>query len=109
MPKNKSLTFKERVLLVVANIKKGEVLTYKEVAILSKNSRAYRAVGNILNKNYNPQIPCHRVIRSNGKIGGYNRGSKLKEVLLDREAKYATNNKRRKKGIDEKNKRGSIK
>lgn len=109
MPKNKSLTFKERVLLVVANIKKGEVLTYKEVAILSKNSRAYRAVGNILNKNYNPQIPCHRVIRSNGKIGGYNRGSKLKEVLLDREAKYATNNKRRKKGIDEKNKRGSAK
>ncbi|MDO8555254.1 MAG: MGMT family protein [bacterium] len=35
---------------------------------------AYRAVGNILNKNHDPKIPCHRVIRTDGKLGGYNRG-----------------------------------
>jgi len=37
--------------------------------------RVYREVGNILNKNFNPTIPCHRVIRSDGKLGGYNRGA----------------------------------
>ncbi|MFO0718901.1 MAG: MGMT family protein [Candidatus Paceibacterota bacterium] len=68
------MKFKDRVLLVVAKIPKGKVLTYKEVAQKAGNTKASRAVGNILNKNYNPKIPCHRVVRSDGKIGGYNRG-----------------------------------
>ena len=51
-------------------------MTYK-VAEKAGNLRAYRAVGNILHQNYNPQIPCHRVIRSDGSIGGYNRGEKF--------------------------------
>jgi O-6-methylguanine DNA methyltransferase len=79
--------FKDRVLKVVKGIKKGEVMTYKEVAVRAGNSKAYRAVGNILSKNFNSQIPCHRVIRSDGKIGGYNKGVKNKEKLLKNEIK----------------------
>jgi methylated-DNA-[protein]-cysteine S-methyltransferase len=78
-------TFKEKVLEVVSNIKKGKTLTYKEVARLSGNEKASRSVGNILNKNYNPNIPCHRVIKSNGLIGGYNRGEKNKVKILKSE------------------------
>lgn len=81
-------TFKNKVLKIVAKIPKGKVLSYKEVAKLAGWPKAYRAVGNILNKNYNPKIPCHRVICSDGKIGGYNRGEKMKINLLKREDIY---------------------
>lgn len=79
------MTFKEKVLQVVKNIPKGKTMTYMEVAKKAGSSKAYRAVGNILNKNYDPSIPCHRVVRSDGKIGGYNRGSKKKKELLKQE------------------------
>ncbi len=79
------MLFTEKVLSVVKRIPKGEVLTYKEVATRAGNSRASRAVGNILNKNYDCQIPCHRVVRSDGEIGGYNRGSKKKLHILKQE------------------------
>lgn len=77
-----NLSFQKKVLKAVKSIPKGKVLTYKTVAGLSGNSRAYRAVGNILNKNYDPNIPCHRVIRSDWKIGKYNMGVKKKIELL---------------------------
>ena len=77
--------FKERVLKVVAKIPKGQVLTYKEVAKRAGNPRAYRAVGNIMNKNYDPKIPCYRVIRSDGQIGGYRSGRNMKMALLKKE------------------------
>lgn len=54
----------EKVYRVVRKIPKGKVLTYKEVARRAGRPNAYRAVGNILNKNYDPEIPCHRVVRS---------------------------------------------
>ncbi len=79
------ITFSEKVRNVVRKIPKGKVLTYAQVAALSGNKNAYRAVGNILNKNFDKIIPCHRVIRSGGKIGGYNRGVKLKKKLLESE------------------------
>lgn len=60
-------TFGEKVFAVVKTIKKGQVLTYKEVAKMAGSPRAFRAVGNILNKNYDKNIPCHRVVRSDGK------------------------------------------
>jgi O-6-methylguanine DNA methyltransferase len=60
-------------------------MTYKQVAKAAGRPRAYRAVGNILNKNYNPLIPCHRVIRSDGKLGGYNRGIAIKRKRLRKE------------------------
>ena len=77
--------FKNKVLKVVQSIKKGYVLTYKDVAILAGSPKAFRAVGNILNKNYDPKIPCHRVIRSDGSLGGYNRGDNKKLELLKKE------------------------
>lgn len=83
---NTKKSFKKRVLDAVAKIKKGETLTYKKVAVLAGSPNACRAVGNILNKNYNPLIPCHRVVRSDGSVGGYNRGGKLKKLLLKKEA-----------------------
>ncbi len=82
MPKS---SFKEKVLLVVKSIPRGQVLTYAQVAKRAGSPRAYRAVGNILNTNYNPAIACHRVISSNGKIGGYNRGIKKKKNILQEE------------------------
>ncbi|TSC54924.1 MAG: methylated-DNA-[protein]-cysteine S-methyltransferase [Parcubacteria group bacterium LiPW_30] len=77
--------FTKKVFGVVSKIPKGKTLTYKEVAKRAGNEKACRAVGNILNKNYNPKIPCHRVVRSDGKIGGYNRGVKIKLEMLKKE------------------------
>ncbi len=77
--------FQKRVYKVVKKIPKGKILTYKEVARKIGNPKAYRAVGNVLNKNLDPLIPCHRVIKSNGKTGGYNRGVNMKIELLKEE------------------------
>ena len=60
--------------MVVRGIKKGQVMTYKQVAKAAGSPRASRGVGSILKTNYDPKIPCHRVIRSDGGMGGYNRG-----------------------------------
>ena len=81
----KTKPFKDRVLEVVRKIPKGKTLTYKEVAVLAGRPRAWRAVGNILHKNRDSEIPCHRVIRSDGNLGGYNRGKKTKRKLLESE------------------------
>ena len=67
-------TFTERVHEVVAKIPKGQVLSYKEVAALAGNPLAARAVGTIMSKNRSPKIPCHRVIRTDGEMGGYAMG-----------------------------------
>lgn len=75
-------TFREQILKIVSEIPKGKTLTYKEVACRAGKPRAYRAVGNILSTNYDPKIPCHRVIRSDGSLGGYNRGAKKKRAFL---------------------------
>ncbi len=77
--------FKEKVYEVVKKIPKGKVLTYKEVARRAGSPKAFRAVGNILNKNHNPKIPCHRVVKSDGTTGGYNRGVKNKIMILRKE------------------------
>ena len=79
------MTFRESVFKVVRQIPRGKTLTYKEVAKKAGSPNAYRAVGNALNTNYDPKIPCHRVIRSNGEVGGYNRGSMKKEIKLKKE------------------------
>lgn len=74
--------FQKDVYNIVRDIKRGQTVTYVEVARSIGRPWAYRAVGNALNKNQNPDIPCHRVVRSDGKIGGYNKGSSLKLKLL---------------------------
>ena len=78
-------TFKQKVLSIVKKIPRGQVLTYKQVAEFAGSPRAYRAVGNILNGNYNKTIPCHRVVRSDGLLGGYNRGMDNKRRKLSQE------------------------
>jgi len=82
---NCSMTFTEKVHKVVRRIPSSKTMTYFEVAKAAGSPRAYRAVGNILNKNYDPAIPCHRVVRSDGTTGGYNRGIKMKKEILERE------------------------
>lgn len=79
-------SFTERVLHIVKNIPQGTVLTYGDVAKRAGNVKASRAVGNIMAHNTDKQVPCHRVIRSDGHIGAYNglRG-KSKEVILKKE------------------------
>ncbi|MDD5433673.1 MAG: MGMT family protein [Candidatus Pacebacteria bacterium] len=76
------MSFKEKVLMMVSETPKGETLTYKQVAQMAGSPKAYRAVGNILAKNFNPKIPCHRVIKSNGQPGNYNRGQENKIKIL---------------------------
>lgn len=82
------MSFKEKVLKVVFEIPRGQVLTYKEVAKRAGRPKAWRAVGKILKQNYNPRIPCHRVICSDGTLGGYNRGCKLKMERLKHEGVF---------------------
>ena len=69
---NKS--FRQHVLDIVAAIPRGQTRTYKQVAAAAGSPNAARAVGTIMKSNYDPKIPCHRVIRSDGKPGEYNRG-----------------------------------
>jgi methylated-DNA-[protein]-cysteine S-methyltransferase len=79
--------FRLRVDAVVKKIPRGKTLTYKQVATKAGNPNASRAVGMFMSKNFDPKIPCHRVIRSDGKMGGYNRGgAKRKAEILKKEA-----------------------
>ncbi|MEK7062875.1 MAG: MGMT family protein [Patescibacteria group bacterium] len=73
-------TFREKVFEVVRRISRGKVLTYRQVAARAGSPDASRAVGNILKTNFEPKIPCHRVIRSDGKMGSYNRGGTKKKL-----------------------------
>ncbi len=79
-------TFTDRVFDIVSKIPKGKTMTYTQVAARAGNAKASRVVGNIMKGNYRPNVPCHRVIRSDGKIGDYNRGgSSAKRALLVKE------------------------
>ena len=81
-------TFADKVRDVVRKIPNGETLTYREVAARAGNPLAARAVGAVMRTNYDPSIPCHRVVRSDGTLGGYNRGGeKRKRAILAAEAK----------------------
>ncbi|MEK7195239.1 MAG: MGMT family protein [Patescibacteria group bacterium] len=82
---DKKNNFRDAVLTVVRNIKRGKVLTYGEVARIAGRPGAGRAVGNVLSRNFNQDIPCHRVVRSDGSSGGYNRGAANKVRLLKKE------------------------
>jgi len=84
-PKEKQLSFRDRVFSVVKKIPRGKTFTYKQVALAAGSPGASRAVGSILKKNFDPKIPCHRVIRSGGKLGHYNRGAGNKEIILRKE------------------------
>lgn len=76
------MTFKEKVLAIVRRIPKGKTMTYKEVARRTGSPNASRAVGSIMRKNFDPSVPCHRVVGSDGKMHGYNRGGPAKKRAI---------------------------
>jgi methylated-DNA-[protein]-cysteine S-methyltransferase len=77
--------FERDVILEVAKIPRGSFKTYKEIAE-SINSSAYRAVGTAIGKNPFPiLVPCHRVIRSDGKVGDFRGGASMKIEILENE------------------------
>ena len=86
--------FQQKVYDFVKTIPKGKTATYKEVAVAIGHPKAYRAVGNALNKNpevytegrSTPVVPCHRVIKSDGSPGGFVYGTKKKIRLLKLES-----------------------
>ena len=87
------MKFHKKVYELCRKIPKGKVSTYKLVAE-ALNSKAYRLVGQALNKNpYAPEVPCHRVITSNGNLGGFASGIKNKIKLLRQEGIEIKNNK----------------
>ena len=74
--------FQLKVWKYLKSIKKGTVKTYKEVAIAIKRPKSARAVANACANNpYAPKIPCHRVIRSDGSLGGYSGRGGIKQKL----------------------------
>ena len=84
----KGTKFQIKVWQYLRTIPRGKVKTYKQVAIGINRSKSARAVANACAKNpYAPQVPCHRVIRSDGTIGGFSSpgGTKTKKKLLKKE------------------------
>lgn len=80
------VTFANLVRAAVRQIPKGETRTYGQVAAAIGRPGAARAVGTVMKNNYDPTVPCHRVVRSDGKIGDYNRGgAERKRALLKEE------------------------
>lgn len=80
--------FQKKVYEIVAKIPKGKVATYKQIAKLAGRPRAYRAVGSCMRKNPDPKnIPCHRVVASDGNLAGYafRKGVKTKKEILLKE------------------------
>ena len=85
--------FQERCLKLVALIPEGRVSTYKAIA-KALDTKAYRAVGSAIGKNPNPiTVPCHRVVKSNGEVGGYAFGVEKKMQLLQKEGVQVENDK----------------
>ena len=79
-------SFADKVRDIVRAIPKGKSMTYKQVAAKAGNPKAARAVGAIMRTNYDDSIPCHRVVKSDGSLGSYNRGGTLrKEAILKAE------------------------
>ena len=86
-------SFSEKCYDLLRKVPRGKVTTYKIIA-KKLGTKAYRAVGNAMNKNpYSPNVPCHRVVNSDGKIGGFALGVKNKIKILKKEGIKIKNNK----------------
>lgn len=85
--------FNERCYKLLRTVPKGKVTTYKALAE-ALGTKAYRAVGNAMNKNpYAPEVPCHRVVASNGSLHGFASGLNKKESMLKAEGVSVQNQK----------------
>jgi len=90
----KGTKFQVKVWKYLKTIPKGEVKTYKQVAIGIKRPKSARAVANACSKNpHAPKVPCHRVVRTDGSLGGYSApgGIKTKKKLLKKEGFFIIN------------------
>lgn len=77
------MSFNEKCYNLLKKVPKGKVTTYKEIAKALK-TRAYQAVGNAMRNNPSaPEVPCHRVVKSDGSIGGF-RGNKTGKAISDK-------------------------
>lgn len=85
--------FEKKVFLTCKKIPLGKVSTYKAIAVAIKKPFSFRAVGNALNKNRDKNIPCHRVLKSTGEIGGFAFGKGKKIELLKKEGIFVKNGK----------------
>jgi methylated-DNA-[protein]-cysteine S-methyltransferase len=75
--------FTQRILQATAKVPFGELATYRDMATKAGNERAVRAAGNALGSNHMPiVVPCHRIVRTGGALGGYTGGLERKEYLL---------------------------
>ncbi len=85
-------SFSEKCYELLRKVPRGKVTTYKILAEKLK-TKAYRAVGNAMNKNpYAPKVPCHRVVKSDGKVGGFALGKRKKILMLKKEGIKIKNN-----------------
>lgn len=86
--------FEKKVLRLLRKVPRGRVTTYGELARAAGRPVAARAAGNALHKNPGaPRVPCHRIVRSNGDLGGYAGGAGKKTVLLAEEGVAVENGK----------------
>ena len=93
MQKRSPLPFAERCYRLLRSVPKGKVTTYRDLAH-ALGTKAYRAVGNAMNKNpYAPEVPCHRVVSPDGSLRGFASGLKAKQKLLEAEGLTIRNGK----------------
>ncbi|MBW3001895.1 MGMT family protein [Candidatus Woesearchaeota archaeon] len=87
--------FQKKVYSLCKKVPKGKITTYKEIGrTIGKKGQVYRAVGAALNKNpFAPVVPCHRVVKSDGSVGGFASGTRKKINLLRKEGIIIKNNK----------------
>jgi O-6-methylguanine DNA methyltransferase len=76
------MNFSDRVYRETQNVPRGKVSTYSAVAHRIGAPRAQRAVARALSQNHDREVPCHRIIRSDGFVGGYNGGGPTKKEAL---------------------------
>ena len=86
------MNFNDRVYELCKKIPKGKVSTYRDIAH-ALGSKVYRAVGNALNKNHRKDVPCHRVVGTNGHLTGFAHGIDRKKEMLEKEGVIMSGNK----------------
>lgn len=78
-------SFNERCYEILRKVPTGKVTSYRAIARVL-NTKAYRAIGNAMNKNpYSPRVACHRVVKSSGEVGGFASGTENKIKMLQSE------------------------
>ena len=87
-------SFQSQCYEALKQVPSGKVISYSGLVEMVGRPQAHRAVGNAMNKNpFAPEVPCHRVVKSNGDLGGFGGGSRLKIKRLQEEGVKVSNNK----------------